>query len=59
VTRARTDSLEAIEYVTKHAVTRAAQERCVAALVTKCEILWALVDAVSLAYPDEPAGGSP
>jgi pyrroloquinoline-quinone synthase len=52
--RARTDSQEAIEYVLSHATTREVQERCVAALITKCEILWALLDAVSAAYPDAP-----
>ncbi|EYF05699.1 pyrroloquinoline-quinone synthase PqqC [Chondromyces apiculatus] len=51
VTRARTDSHEAIDFVTAHAVTRAQQEACVAALVRKCEILWALLDAVEKAYP--------
>jgi pyrroloquinoline-quinone synthase len=54
VTRARVDSQEALGFVVENATTRAAQERCVAALVTKCEILWALLDAVSAAYPDAP-----
>jgi pyrroloquinoline-quinone synthase len=51
VTRARADSDEAIELVIRHATTRELQERCIAALVTKCEILWALLDAVSAAHP--------
>jgi pyrroloquinoline-quinone synthase len=55
VTRAREDSREAIDYVLAHATTRDVQERCIAALITKTEILWALLDAVSLAYPDETA----
>lgn len=46
VTRAKADSREAIDYVVAHARTRAAQERCVAALVRKTEILWSLLDAV-------------
>jgi pyrroloquinoline-quinone synthase len=53
VTRAREDSREAIDFVLANASTREAQERCVDALVTKTEILWALLDAVDRAYPDE------
>jgi pyrroloquinoline-quinone synthase len=51
VVRARNDSSEAIAYVVEHAKTTEQQDRCVAALVTKCEILWALLDAVAAAYP--------
>ncbi len=51
VTRAKEDSREAIDYVLAHATTREAQERCVDALIRKTEILWALLDAVSLAHP--------
>ncbi len=50
VTRARRDSQEAIEYVVAHAHSRDLQERCVAALIRKTEILWHLLDCVSLAY---------
>jgi pyrroloquinoline-quinone synthase len=50
VTRARSDSNEAIELVVQHATTRELQEKCVSAFITKCEILWALLDAVSAAY---------
>jgi pyrroloquinoline-quinone synthase len=50
VPRATRDSTEAIDYVVAHATTRAAQEACVAALVTKCEILWAMVEAIAQAY---------
>jgi pyrroloquinoline-quinone synthase len=46
VPRARRDSEEALAFVLAHADTRDVQERCVAALVRKCEILWALLDAV-------------
>jgi len=52
VTRAREDSREAIDYVTTHAKTPEDQDRCVAALITKTQILWSLLDAVTLAYPD-------
>jgi pyrroloquinoline-quinone synthase len=60
VTRARADSLEAVEYVVRHARTRVQQEACVAALIRKTEILWQLLDAVSVAHAPEllsrPAG---
>jgi pyrroloquinoline-quinone synthase len=46
VTRARTDSAEAIDYVVAHADTYDLQQRCVAALVQKTEILWHLLDCV-------------
>jgi pyrroloquinoline-quinone synthase len=47
VPRAARDAEEAIAFVTRHAATRDAQEACVAALVEKCRILWALLDAVA------------
>ncbi|WP_437811885.1 pyrroloquinoline-quinone synthase PqqC [Sorangium sp. So ce1078] len=53
VTRARADSTEAIDYVTARATTRAAQEACIAALITKCDILWAMLDAIAAAYGPE------
>lgn len=46
VPRARRDSHEALDFVVGSATTRELQERCVAALVRKCEILWGLLDAV-------------
>jgi pyrroloquinoline-quinone synthase len=62
VTRARTDSAEAIEYVLEHARTRADQELCVAALIRKTEILWHLLDCVSMAHgpalPPRPTSGT-
>jgi pyrroloquinoline-quinone synthase len=60
VPRARRDSEEAIEFVAQHAVTYELQERCVAALVRKTEILWHLLDCVYAAYIEPgrgPAGG--
>jgi pyrroloquinoline-quinone synthase len=50
VPRARRDSESAIAFVTAHARTAELQERCVAALVHKTEILWHLLDSVHLAY---------
>lgn len=51
VTRAKADSREAIDYVTARATTPELQDECVDALITKTQILWALLDAVQLAYP--------
>ena len=59
VTRARKDSEEAVEYVVTHAHTRELQEACVAALIRKTEILWHLLDCVSVAYgPSLPPPGT-
>ena len=57
VPRARRDSEEAIDYVTRHAPTYDLQERCVAALIRKTEILWQLLDCAYAAYV-EPGRGS-
>lgn len=51
VDRAKVDSREAIDFVLAHAITREQQERCIDALVTKTQILWGLLDAVSVAHP--------
>jgi pyrroloquinoline-quinone synthase len=53
VPAARHDSEEAIRFVIANATTRELQEKSVAALIAKTEILWALLDAVDRAYPDE------
>jgi pyrroloquinoline-quinone synthase len=50
VTRARTDSHEAVDYVIAHARTREDQEACLRALVRKREILWAMLDGIAKAY---------
>jgi len=46
IPRARRDSESALAFVIQHATSRELQERCIDALVTKCQILWALLDAV-------------
>ncbi len=51
VTRAHADAIEAIDFVATHATSRELQDKCVDAFVTKCDILWALLDAVALAQP--------
>ena len=48
--------MQAIEYVVTHATTYELQERCVAALIRKTEILWHLLDSLYAAYVD-PAWG--
>ena len=59
VPRARRDSEEAIEFVVSHATSLEAQERCVAALVLKTEILWHILDCVHHAYIDPGSRPSP
>ncbi len=51
VTRAKEDSREAIDFVLTHATTPEAQQRCIDALIVKTQILWSLLDAVTLAHP--------
>jgi pyrroloquinoline-quinone synthase len=57
VPRARQDSLEAVDFVVRHATTREVQARCVAALIRKTEILWHLLDCTYAAYV-EPGWGA-
>ena len=47
VPRATRDAEEALAFVAAHATTPAAQEGCVRALVGKCTILWAMLDAIA------------
>jgi pyrroloquinoline-quinone synthase len=51
---ARQDSQEAVELVLQYCTTRELQERAVAALRFKCDVLWALIDGIHHAYV-EPA----
>jgi pyrroloquinoline-quinone synthase len=50
VPRAKEDSGEALAFVMENATTRASQERCLSAFVTKCDVLWCLLDAVAASY---------
>jgi pyrroloquinoline-quinone synthase len=50
LTQAPRDSDFALAYVKEHARTRAEQEAVMAALRTKCDILWAMLDALYFAY---------
>ena len=50
VTQARNDSEEGLHLTLTYCDTPALQEEAVKALAFKCDLLWALLDAVSLAY---------
>ena len=49
VTLAKADSDYALSLVLERCTTRTEQDRCVAALETKCDILWVQLDAIDLA----------
>jgi len=49
VPRARRDGEEALAFVVREATTYHLQARCVAALIRRTEILWALLDTVEQA----------
>ncbi len=49
--KATRDSGEALEFVLAHASTAEQRDACVAALRTKCEILWAMLDAIAREFP--------
>ncbi|HEY1691564.1 MAG TPA: pyrroloquinoline-quinone synthase PqqC [Polyangiaceae bacterium] len=51
VPRATRDAEEALAFVVAHATTPALEDACVRALVDKCRILWAMLDAVAEATP--------
>ncbi|MCP1310894.1 pyrroloquinoline-quinone synthase PqqC [Paenibacillus tyrfis] len=46
------DADHGLELVLRECRTRREQERAVAALSFKCDVLWSLLDALQLAYPD-------
>jgi coenzyme PQQ biosynthesis protein C len=50
LTQAPRDSEFALAYVKENAHTRAEQEACIAAVRFKCDVLWAQLDALHLAY---------
>lgn len=50
LTQAPRDSTFALGFVKEHAHTRELQEACVGALKFKCDVLWAQLDALYLAY---------
>jgi len=60
LTQAPRDAEQALAYVKAHALTRAEQQLAIDALTTKCDILWAMLDALHFAYvsPALPAPGA-
>lgn len=56
--RARRDAEEALNFVLRSAVTRDLQERCISALIRKCEILWSLLDAVQAGHGEVAAASA-
>jgi pyrroloquinoline-quinone synthase len=60
LTQAPDDARFALDWVTKHAGTRAEQELAIGALRAKCDILWAQLDALYFAYvnPGWPPPGA-
>jgi pyrroloquinoline-quinone synthase len=59
LSQAPEDAAFALDYVTRNARTRAQQELVIEALRSKCDILWAQLDAIYFAYVTpgwEPAG---
>jgi pyrroloquinoline-quinone synthase len=50
VTQARKDSAEGLELVMAHCGTRELQDRAVRALSFKCDLLWAMLDGITLAH---------
>ncbi len=53
LTQAPRDSEHALEVVTNRCRTPDEQARAVAALAFKCDVLWSMLDAIDLAYPDD------
>jgi coenzyme PQQ biosynthesis protein C len=60
LTQAPDDASFALDWVTKHASTRAEQELAIGALRAKCDILWAQLDALYFSYvnPGWPPPGA-
>ena len=60
ITQAPEDAEFALAWVVKHAQTREEQELALAALRAKCDILWAMLDAIYFAYvaPGWPPPGA-
>jgi pyrroloquinoline-quinone synthase len=52
LTQAPRDSEHALEVVTEHCRTPEQQDRAVAALSFKCDVLWSQLDAIDRAYPE-------
>ena len=57
LTQAPRDADHGLRIVLRECRDRRDQDQAIAALRFKCNVLWALLDALSLAYPDDPEGG--
>jgi pyrroloquinoline-quinone synthase len=57
LTQARRDSDHALHVTLTHCTTPELRAAAVRALAFKCDVLWAMLDALSLAYGVPPAGG--
>jgi pyrroloquinoline-quinone synthase len=53
LTQAPRDATSALELVVQHCRTREQQERALAALAFKCDVLWSMLDAIDSTYPAE------
>lgn len=58
LTQAPRDSGEALELTLTYCATRDLQQAAVRALQFKCDLLWAILDAIQLATAEEPLGHS-
>ncbi len=56
IARATRDSSQAVEFVVQHATTYVLQERCVRALIKKADILWTMLDHLSMVYIETGSG---
>jgi len=50
ITQARRDSDEALQITLEHCRTRELQDAAISALQFKCDLLWAILDAIQLRY---------
>jgi len=55
VTEARRDVAWALDFTLGHFTTREQQDRAVEILRFKLDVLWSMLDAIEIAYPDEAA----
>jgi pyrroloquinoline-quinone synthase len=55
VVRARKDSEHGLDFVLEHAPTSDLQDLALRALVTKCDILWSMLDAIDAGAREQPA----
>jgi pyrroloquinoline-quinone synthase len=53
LTLAPQDSAHAIELVTQYCVTREQQDRAVAALAFKCDVLWSIMESIHHASAED------